>query len=121
MTELWIVLGVCLGFGGVAALWSVAPATLLLAGVWVTAAGLAFGVPTGLWYHVALWRSLSARARLPERWWLDPIALHGDLPREDRARVLAWCYAGAVGFVVTIAGCGLVALAAWRGFQTEAW
>jgi hypothetical protein len=121
MTELWIVLGLCAALGGLAALWTLEPITLLYAGAWVTALGLAFGVPTGVWYHVALWRSLSARARLPERWWLDPIALHGDIPREDRFRVLAWCYAGAAGFLVTIVGCALVALGAWRGFQIGDW
>lgn len=117
MTELWIALALCAAFGALAALWTLAPITLLVAGAWTTAAGLALGIPTGLIYHVALRRSLLACARLPERWWLDPTSLHGLVPRADRARVLGWCYAGAAGFGVTIVGCALVALAAWRGWQ----
>jgi hypothetical protein len=72
-------------------------------------------VPTGLLYHVELRRSLLARQRLPRRWWLRPTSLHGEIRASDRLRVLGWCYAGAAGFLVTLAGCALVALAAVRG------
>jgi hypothetical protein len=115
MGELWIALGLVAVLCGVAATWSVPPATLLVAGFWTTLAGLAFGVPTGVLYHVALRRSLLSCARLPERWWLNPTALHGEIPEADRLRVLGWCGAGAAGFLVTLAGCAIVALAAWRG------
>ena len=115
MGELWIALGICAALGTLAALWLVAPTTLLMLGFWTTLLGLAFGIPTGALYHVELHRSLSACSRLPARWWIAPTALHGELPAEDRARVLAWCYAGAAGFLVTLLGCALVALAVWRG------
>ena len=92
-----------------------APATLLLVGFWTTLGGLALGIPTGALYHVELHRSLSACARLPERWWVSPTSLHGLIPPTDRVRVLGWCYAGAAGFVVTVLGCVLVAFALFRG------
>jgi hypothetical protein len=115
MAEVGIALLLLLVLGGLAAALAVAPATLLVAGFWTAAAGLALGVPTGALYHVALRRSLRAAARLPARWWWNPTALHDAIPAPDRARVLGWCYAGAGGFLVTVLGCALVALAAWRG------
>jgi hypothetical protein len=115
MGEIGIALLLLLALGGLATALAVAPATLLIAGFWTTAAGLALGVPTGALYHVALRRSLLGVARLPERWWWNPTALHDAIPAGDRLRVLAWCYAGAAGFAVSVLGCALVALAAWRG------
>lgn len=115
MAEIAIALGLLAALGGLAAALAVEPATLLVWGFWTIAAGLAFGVPTGAIYHLALRRSLLAAARLPERWWWSPTALHDALPDADRTRVLAWCYAGAAGFLVTVLGCALVAMAAWRG------
>lgn len=115
MGELWIALGICAALGATAALWWLAPATLLVLGFWTTLGGLAFGIPTGALYHLELRRSLLTCERLPARWWIAPTALHGEIPAEDRARVLGWCYAGAAGFGVTLLGCALVALAVWRG------
>lgn len=90
----------------------VVPWTLLLAaGVWTTAAGLVLGVPTGLWYHIALGRVLSAARALVPRWWLRPVSLHARLDEAGRRRVLPWFYAGAVGFMVTVVGLALVGLA----------
>jgi hypothetical protein len=115
MGELLIAAAILGGLGVLAALFAVAPATLVVAGFWIAAAGLAFGVPTGAIYHVALRNALLGAERLPARWWLQPTALHGEIPEDDRRRVLAWCYAGALGFLVTVAGCALVAIAAFRG------
>lgn len=115
MIEALVALALLMALAALAAALAVAPATLLMAGFWLAVAGLAFGIPTGLVYHVALHRSLRAHGRLPARWWLRPTALHGRLPEADRARVLAWCGAGALGFAVSMAGCALVAVAAWRG------
>jgi hypothetical protein len=115
MGELWIALGIVASLGALAATYLVPPVTLLLIGFWVTLGGLVFGLPTGALYHVLLYRSLAACGRLPERWWLSPTSLHGALPAEDRASVLAWCYAGAAGCFACFVGCALVALAAWRG------
>ena len=84
--------------------------SLFMAGVLTTAAGLLFGVATGLWYHVALARVLFAARALTPRWWLRPASLHGRLDGAGQRRVMPWFYAGAVGFFVTIVGLGLVAL-----------
>jgi len=115
MGEIAIAFGFLAAFGVLAAALAVEPAALLLAGFWTAAAGLAFGVPTGLLYHVALRRSLRAVDALPERWWWSPTSLHGGIPAADRRWVLGLCYAGALGFLVTVFGCALVALAAYRG------
>ena len=114
MLEGWIALALLVALAGGAAALAVAPDLLLLGGAWLTAAGLAFGVPTGLVYHLALRRALRAAGRLPARWWLRPTALHGALPEPDRLRVLAWCGAGAAGFALCVLGCALVALGALR-------
>jgi hypothetical protein len=112
--EAGIALGLLLALAAGAAALAAAPDLLLLGGFWIAAAGLAFGVPTGLAYHLALRRALLAAGRLPARWWLRPTALHGALPHAQRARVLAWCAAGAAGFVLCVLGCALAALGALR-------
>lgn len=114
MLEAWIALGLVAALGACAAALAAAPDALLLGGAGLAAAGLAFGVPTGLAYHLALRRSLRAAGPLPPRWWWRPTALHGELPGADRRRVLAWCSAGAAGFATTVLGCALVALGALR-------
>lgn len=115
MGEIALALGFFLALAALAAALAVAPTALLVAGFWSVAGGLAFGVPTGLVYHVLLRRSLLAAGSLPARWWWSPTALHHLLPDADRSWVLGWCYAGAAGFLVTVFGCALVGLAAWRG------
>jgi hypothetical protein len=105
--ELLIVLALGVGVVVVAVIpWS----WLLVVGAVTTGAGLAFGVATGLWYHIALARTLSAVSGLTPRWWLRPVPLHQRLDTAGRKRVLPWFYAGAAGFVVTVVGMALVAL-----------
>ena len=107
MFELLIVLALGLGVVAVAVLpWS----WLLAAGAVTTAAGLAFGVATGFWYHVALARVLAPMNALTPRWWLRPVPLHDRLDEAGRQRVLPWFYAGAAGFFVTVAGMALIGL-----------
>jgi hypothetical protein len=92
--------------------------SVLVAGVWTTAAGLVFGIATGCWYHIALGRALVAMKALVPRWWLRPVPLHQRLDAAGRRCVLPWFYAGAAGFFVTVVGLALVALSiavgAWR-------
>jgi hypothetical protein len=88
--------------------------TVLLLGVGLVAGGLVLGVPTGAIYHVALRASLARAGALPARWWLQPTSLHDRIPPDERAWVLGWCYAGAAGFLITMAGCVVVAVGAWR-------
>jgi hypothetical protein len=113
--EIKMVLGAVLALvlGGAVGAW-LPPDTLFLAGVRLAAAGLAFGVPTGLVYHLELRRALLVADALPARWWLRPTSLHAGIPADRRARVLAWCYAGAAGFLVSVLGCAVVAVAALR-------
>ena len=114
MVELLIVVALVLGVLIVA----VTPWTsLLFVGAVTTAAGLAFGVATGFWYHVALARALSPLKALTPRWWLRPVPLHERLDAVGRQRVLPWFYAGAAGFVVTVAGMALIAL----GIAASVW
>jgi hypothetical protein len=114
VAEGWLALGLLAALGALALAMAAPPELLLVAGFWTAALGLAFGVPTGFVYHVALRASLCEVGRLPPRWWLRPTALHGAIPDGARRRVLAWCYAGAAGFVVSLFGCVLLAFAAYR-------
>jgi hypothetical protein len=115
MSELLIVLVLVMGVVGVATVpWS----WLLVAGAVTTGAGLAFGVATGFWYHVALAQALAPLKALTPRWWLRPVPLHARLDEAGRRRVLPWFYAGAAGFFVTVVGIALIALSVaveiWR-------
>lgn len=103
-----------LALGGVALALCSAADALVIAGAWIVAAGLAFGVPTGLVYHVALHNSLVRAGTLPARWWLRPTAFHPRIPTDDRGWVLAWCSAGAAGFGVTVLGMLVMAVGAVR-------
>jgi hypothetical protein len=89
--------------------------SVLMAGVVTTAAGLGFGLATGLWYHIALRRRLLAASALTPRWWLRPASLHGRLDAAGQRRVMPWFYAGAAGFFVTMVGLALVAFGVAAG------
>jgi hypothetical protein len=115
MLEAGIVAGaVAVLSGGVWAWSALTPDALLASGLWMLGAGLAFGVPTGLLYHVLLHQALAANGRLPARWWLRPTSLHDRLPAGERPRILLWCQLGALGCVVAFVGCGVFALGAFR-------
>ena len=72
--------------------------------------GLVVGVPTGFWYHVLLYRIVSARIAVPHRWWLSPAALHVHLTDAERRRIWLWYRLGGIGFVLSVVG-GLAAIA----------
>jgi len=97
------------GVGALALLALLAPHVpvepVLMAGAICTAFGLLIGVPTGLWYHVKLRAALLGVDLLPDRWWVHPVSLHGDIPEPQRRGVLLWFYIGGAGFVITILGC----------------
>lgn len=114
MLEAGIALALLLLLGAVGLVLSVAPETLLVTGFWIAAGGLAFGVPTGLVYHLALRHALLDAGCLPHRWWWQPTALHDSIPPAERWRVLGWCGAGAAGFAVSVAGCVVAAIGAIR-------
>ena len=115
MLEVGLVIGALAALSAAVFAWTVvSPDALLALGLWLVLAGLGFGLPTGLLYHVTLHRSLVALGRLPRRWWLHPTALHPALPAEDRFRVLSWCRLGAFGCAVAFLGCGVFGLGAFR-------
>jgi hypothetical protein len=80
-------------------------------GLTLVALGMAIGVPAGAIYHLQLFRAVRPTGL---RWWLNPTALHGQLPEGTRGGVMRWFKLGAAGFVLAIVGCLLAAVGAWR-------
>lgn len=112
MLELAVVFGVALVLLVVAAGGGFAYAWVLLGvGAGIVALGLLVGVGAGFVYHAALFRVLSPSGTLPPGWWWRPTSLHAQLTSAQRRRVLPWFYAGAAGFLVTLAGCAVVLVA----------
>jgi hypothetical protein len=115
VVELLFAGGILGALVGAAALVSLTPWTWLFgAGLVFMPLGLLIGVPAGLWYHVRLYRSLSPRGELGRGWWLHPTGLHGRLTDEERRAMRGPFFFGAAGFVVSILGCILFAVGAWR-------
>ena len=111
MFEVLIVLGILLGISGIGVLTVViTPPVMIELGLWGLAGGLLVGIPTGLWYHVALYRALAGRVTLPPRWWRTPVELHPLLTPQEYKSVRPWFLAGAVGFLLCVVG-GLAAIA----------
>jgi hypothetical protein len=111
MLELLLVIGglVAVGMIGLVSL-VMTPQVMIEFGLWVLGAGLLMGIPTGLWYHVVLYRTLARRTTLPLRWWRRPVELHPLLTPQEFRRILPWFLAGAVGFGLCVVG-GLAAIA----------
>lgn len=106
MIETLLVLGAVAGLAFAGLMGSLVPVdTLLQAGGVITVVGLVTGVPTGFWYHVALYRALRPRGPLPARWWLHPVPLHARLRQEERFGVLRWFAIGGFGFAIVVVGC----------------
>jgi hypothetical protein len=78
--------------------------TLFYAGAILIAVGFGVGVPTGVVYHVQLYRCLEPRGALSKGWIWNPIDNHVHLRAGERRRVLPWCYTGAAGFVIIALG-----------------
>jgi hypothetical protein len=92
--------------------------TLLFTGLAFAALGFGYGIPTAIVYHWRLYRSLRACDRLPARWWLQPTALHDQIPPADRAGVFVWGAIGGSGFGVIVIGIVLTSMGLWRTFST---
>jgi hypothetical protein len=115
MVELGLVLGLLTALIGGMALVAYAPWDWLFGGgVLFACVGLLVGVPTGLWYHVLLYRALRPRGALPRNWWLRPDRLHALLAEDQLRRVMRPFRWGAAGFVLSIVGCALLGYGAWR-------
>jgi hypothetical protein len=114
MLEVAMVAVIGLLFWGIRLAATLSPMLVLSIGIWLIAGGFGLGLPTGAIYHVMLYRSLDRVGDLPTRWWLKPISLHPRIPEEDRVSVLAWCLAGAFGFLVIVFGIVLASVGAYR-------
>jgi len=72
-----MVLGLLAALVGGAALLSYTPWDWLFGGgIMLSILGLLLGVPTGLSYHLRLYKALKPRGALPSRWWIRPDRLH---------------------------------------------
>jgi hypothetical protein len=111
MLEIVLVLGSLVALGVLAALTNVVtPQLMTEIGLWTLLLGLVTGLPTGLWYHIALYRTLRRRITMPRRWWLSPTDFHSHLAQDELAQIRRWFRLGAVGFVLSLGG-GLAAMA----------
>src|SRR6185312_3271710 len=68
------------------------------------AVGFAFGVPSGLYYHVLLRRALLRRGELPKGWYWSPQTHHEALNDAERTQVRLWFVLGAAGFALIVFG-----------------
>lgn len=116
MLETLIALCVVVGLLLCGALVMVPWEPLLVVGTWASAVGLGAGVPLAVVYHVQLYRGLKAGGGVPRGWIWNPIALHGDLPRAWRMRVLPWGYAGGALFGLVVLGLVLLGAALVSGW-----
>ena len=111
MLEITLVLTAVVAVGLVVLLATVltAPVMIMLA-VGALLLGLVVGVPTGFWYHVVLYRIVSAKIAVPRKWWLSPSNLHVHLTDAEQRRIRLWYRLGGIGFVLSVVG-GLAAIA----------
>jgi hypothetical protein len=84
--------------------------TIIIAGAVVVAFGLCVGLPTSLYYHVRLHRTLHPRGQLPRGWWWHPMRYHDLLEPAERTFILLWFYAGAVSFGLIVLGFAMAGL-----------
>jgi hypothetical protein len=108
--ELILLLAIMAGIGILGALaLIITPSLLQTIGFLTLAAGLAEGIPAGLWYHVVLYRTIADRGSLPSRWWIHPSRFHARLTPEEHRSVRRWFVLGGLGYVLAVAG-GLAAI-----------
>jgi hypothetical protein len=119
MRELGIVAAVTAVMCLLSGVWLTPWETLYYGGVWITAAGFILGLPTGFIYHVRLYQVLHPRGELPQGWFWRPLHYNSRLTSEERNSVMAWCYAGGLGFVIICLGLLMMAagvsMAVFRG------
>ena len=73
-------------------------------GVLILAIGIIEGIPTGLYYHIVLYRILKRRDKLPPGWWKSPTKYHVHLTDEENRRVRRWFVLGGLGFLFCLVG-----------------
>ena len=86
---------------------------VLLGGI-MTLVGLVGGGGAGLVYHLTLRRALLRLRASTKGWAWTPVSLHDALDDQGKGRVLPWFRLGAAGFVLCVAGLGLLVVASLR-------
>lgn len=107
MVEVGIAAGLMVLVSLVGAAFMLGVHTLYSFGYGAIVIGMAAGVPAGIWYHVALYRRLRRAGPVAASWIWRPTSFHKQLSG-DRTGVLVPFAVGAIGFLITIAGCVLV-------------
>lgn len=77
-------------------------------GTVVIVAGFLLGVPTGVVYHVLLWRELCRVPPVPKGWIWNPFGHHHRIGKAAERTVIPWAVAGGVGFVLIVIGMAVV-------------
>lgn len=86
------------------------PLGMVELGVATLAAGLLAGIPSGLWYHVVLYRTIAKKTTIPKQWWIAPSRLHAALTPLESSAIRPWFLLGASGVLLCCVG-GPLALA----------
>jgi hypothetical protein len=76
--------------------------------------GLVGGGAAGIVYHLALHKALLRMKVRTNGWLWSPVSRHADLDDVGRRAVLPWFRLGAAGFVLCVAGIGMLAVAVLR-------
>jgi len=66
------------------------PEIMIEFGLWILVGGLLIGIPSGVWYHVVLYRALKRRMPPPAGWWRRPVELHARLTPVEFRPVRPW-------------------------------
>src|SRR6266545_4114074 len=97
MLEMTLVLAALASVGLVVLLATLlTPPVMIMLAVGALLLGLAVGMPTGFWYHVALYRIVSRKVQVPRMWWLSPSGLHVHLTDAEQRRIKPWYRQGGV-------------------------
>jgi len=83
-----------------------------VAGAVLALIGLVGGGGAGIVYHLCLRKALTRLGKTTRGWLWSPVSCHRLLDEQGQAEVLPWFRLGATGFVVCLAGIGMVAVAA---------
>ena len=92
---------------------SFSASTLTEMGLLILAIGIIEGIPTGLYYHVLLYKALHHRGQLPGRWWISPTKYHVYLNQDENRRIKRWFLLGGLGFLLCMIGGAVTFLGIW--------
>ena len=118
MREIIIVFLVLGALLGLSTMMLVPWVTGMTIGFYVMIGGIVVGVPTGIVYHVLLYRALRPFGPLPKGWYWNATKLNDTAPRVLRRAIWIWCWIGAVGFFAIMLGVLMIVLAMVAGWQT---